>query len=110
MPGAPTVVFVGTPRDVGCWVDRRDFLNFLKNDMLMETEKKKCLRRQSLSQQPGLTVIIGHNYLYKNGDWTKTVRSFLTLDDENPQSLTIHEFVIDIYYFRKNVRQGTRDD
>jgi hypothetical protein len=35
MPRAPAVIFVGVPRDVGCWKSGRRF-SFLKNDISIE--------------------------------------------------------------------------
>jgi hypothetical protein len=113
MPRDPTVVLVGAPRNVGCLGDRRDFLNFLKHNMLMETGKNKYLRRQTghtaVCHSTSVTTPCTKMTTARR-QYSKKVHSFLTLDKENPQHLTIHDFIIDIYYSRMDVRQGTHDD
>jgi hypothetical protein len=42
MPKSFTATSVGIPRDAGCLWGWRDFLNFLKNDILMETGKNQA--------------------------------------------------------------------
>jgi hypothetical protein len=57
IPRTPTATWVGIIRENGCWEGWRDFFDFLKNDILMETEKKetaKALNRGQLSLVGGL--------------------------------------------------------
>ena len=55
---SPTAIFVGIPRDVCCWAGLRDFLNFLKNDM-MEAGKTEWPGRQNKSPTVPLACMTG---------------------------------------------------
>ena len=52
MLGAPTAMLPGVPKDAGCWEGWRDFLDFLKNGILMVTAKTELYRRQKMHLAP----------------------------------------------------------